>query len=79
MTVLPPGQADLAVPVALHSSEADIKVVDNFAYLGCLVTDDCSVDAEINSHIEKASGLSALSVGSFGTRIGAEPLPICAC
>ena len=54
MTVLPSGQADAIVPVALHSSEADVQVVDTFAYLGCLMTDDCNVDAQVNSRIEKA-------------------------
>ena len=65
MTVLIPGQTDPAVPVALHSSEADVQVIDTFAYLGCLVTDDCNVDAEVNSCIEKALGAS---LGSFGIK-----------
>ena len=29
--------------------------MDTFAHLGCLVEKNCSVDAEVNSHIEKAS------------------------
>ena len=51
------------MPVALYSGEADVKDVDTFAYLGCLMTDNCNVVEEVNSHIDKASrALSLLCI-----------------
>ena len=37
----------------------DLKVTDQFTYLGGLISSDCTVDAEINSRINKASAAFA--------------------
>ena len=54
--VLPFGQTEPTIPLTLHPGESDVLVVDTFVYLGCLMEKNCSIDAEMNSHIEKASG-----------------------
>ena len=54
LTFLPSGQTEPAIPLTLHSGEGDVLVMDTFAYLGCFMEKNCSIDAEVNSHIEKA-------------------------
>ena len=54
LAFLPSGQTEPAIPFTLHPGEGDVLVVETFAYLGCLVEKNCSVDAEVNSRIEKA-------------------------
>ena len=62
LAFLPSGQTEPAIPLTLHPGEGDVLVVDTFAYLGCLMEKNCSVDAEVNSCIEKASrAFSSLS------------------
>ena len=62
LAFLPSGQIEPAIPLTLHPGESDVLVVDTFAYLGCLVEKNCSIDAEVNFHIEKASrAFSSLS------------------
>ena len=62
LAFLQSGQIELAIPLTLHPVEVDVLVVDTFAYMGCLVDTNCSVDAKVNSHIEKASrAFSSLS------------------
>ena len=55
LAILPSGQTEPTIPLTLHPGEGDILVVDTFAYLGCHVEKNCSIEAEVNSHIEKAS------------------------
>ena len=52
LAFLPSGQTEPAILLTLHP---DVLVVDAFAYLGSLMEKNCSVDAEVNSRIEKAS------------------------
>ena len=62
LAFLPSGQTEPAILLTVHPAEGDVLVVDTFAYLGCLVEKNCSVDAEVNSRIEKASrAFSSLS------------------
>ena len=62
LAILPSGHTDPAIPLTLHPGEGDALVVDTFAYLGCLMEKNWSIDAEVNSHIEKASrAFSSLS------------------
>ena len=68
ITVLPPGQTDPSMPFALHICKADIQIVDTFAYLGCLVIDDCNAMQRLIPILRRPRRLSALSVGTFGTK-----------
>ena len=54
LAVLPSRQIEPAIPLTLHPEQGDVLIVDTFAYLGCLVEKNCSVDAKVNSCIEKA-------------------------
>ena len=47
LAILPSGQTEPAIPLALYPGEGDVLVMDTFAYLGCLVEKNCSVDAEV--------------------------------
>ena len=38
-----------------HIDNEDLKVVENFPYLGSILSSSCSIDAEINARISKAS------------------------
>ena len=62
LAILPSGQTEPAIPLTLHPGEGDVLVVNTFAYLGCPVEKNCSVDAEVDSCIKKASrAFSSLS------------------
>ena len=37
----------------------ELKVVESFTYLGCVLSDDAGMDEEISSRIQKASFTSA--------------------
>ena len=54
LAVLPSGQTEPAIPLSLNPGEGNVLVVDTFAYLSCPVEKNCSIDAEVNSRIEKA-------------------------
>ena len=62
LAFLPSGQS--AILLTLHPGEGDVLVVDTFAYRSCPVEKNCSIDAEVNSHIVKA-----LRVFSFFSRV----------
>ena len=65
--VLPPGdtggeQYPEPEPITLHIRSDPIKVVSSFEYLGSTMSDDCSLTAEVETRISKASkAFSSLS------------------
>ena len=48
-------------PVQLNPSEEPAEVVKEFQYLGSIISQDCTLDSEINNRISKA----ALTFGSL--------------
>ena len=41
--------------ITLHPNSDLIEVVSTFEYLGSIMSDDCSLTAEVKAHISKAS------------------------
>ena len=55
MAVLPDGQWQLPVPIQLRGSSDPVKVASSFTYLGSVLADYCSLDAEVSARISRAS------------------------
>ena len=56
LAVLPsPSPCPPPHPVSLKPWEQPVAVVEEFEYLGSMITKDCTLDREVNVHISKAS------------------------
>ena len=55
MAVLPDGQWQVPVPIQLRDSNDPVEVASSFTYLGSVLADDCSLDAEVSARISRAS------------------------